>query len=140
MKNHKRRRFPEALPLPTYPSSCTRVAIFLMAPWKVRATSDMTYMPAAFTAMCSTTTAPHFPHSSDQMCEWVGGHDAVLVGIHLCRRLSSRFIELLNVCNTKPSRWGVIHPVKAFALAPCCLPCANSRAISIQKGAYVRHL
>lgn len=40
---------------------------------------------------------------------------AVLVGIHLCRRLSSRFIELANSLEARR--------VCAAVLAPCCLPC-----------------
>lgn len=39
---------------------------------------------------------------------------AVLVGIHLCRRLSSRFVELANTLEE--------GRVTAAVLAPCCLP------------------
>jgi hypothetical protein len=38
-----------------------------------------------------------------------------LVGIHLCRRLSSRFVELTNSLGPEL--------VQKAILAPCCLPC-----------------
>ena len=45
----------------------------------------------------------------------------VLVGIHLCRRLSSRFVELCNLMQAAAPAPGVSLAV----LAPCCLPGFN---------------
>jgi hypothetical protein len=49
----------------------------------------------------------------------------VLVGIHLCKRLSSRFIEIINY-------FIQYHYLYQFILAPCCLP-RFSGVVTIKK-------
>jgi len=49
------------------------------------------------------------------------GMPVVLLGVHLCRRLSSRCIEVFNSCDG----------VRGLVLLPCCLPIKMSPAFSL---------
>lgn len=77
------------------------------------------------TVAAAVATAPAIPDASGHKPAEVG---LVLVGIHLCRRLSSRFVELANMCHCRESRAVTVGAV----LAPCCLP-RFSGSVFVQK-------
>jgi len=67
---------------------------------------------------CSVMTPTTKQHASQSATKPQPEVGLVFVGIHLCRRLSSRFVELANMFRCRESR----ATTAGVVLAPCCLP------------------